>query len=62
MRQVDSLGMTMNLRETRGRKQRRFTRKIDFSDKMSNESPLLPSPNRPQKPVIPKLIHPWAKL
>jgi hypothetical protein len=53
MRQVDSLGMTMNIREKMGKKAAAIHSKIDFLMKISNESPLLSSPYTPQIPVFP---------
>jgi hypothetical protein len=64
MRQVDSLGMTMSYREKRRKEAAAIHLKIDPADwRMSNESPLLPSPNTPQIPVIPNesTLHTFRK-
>jgi hypothetical protein len=48
MREVDSLGMTINFGKKMGKEAAAIQSKIDLTHwRISNESPLLPSPNTP---------------
>jgi hypothetical protein len=59
---VEKFGMTAILREDKGEGSSGDSIVILYQKQDFGESPLLPSPIHTRNIVIPKLIHPWAKL